>query len=170
MLPSAIGRLDGWGWDDTLVVVGAVCTVMLAAALIGALVPRHGGRVHHWQIAGRAPQWVAMCLSGLGAGMAFFLSAGGADGDLLQGPVGVALGVASGVSAVMMTVGWWVRRLHTWVVNGMLLSACVWGGIAGAQVDGGSVVSGWVALWLAILTLLAWLTEVSDDGGEAGGP
>lgn len=168
VVPLAIGRTDGWGSDDTLVVVLAVVALLATVAVVGALAPQHGGRVKQWRIMGRAPAGVAFCLAVLNIGMGLFLVRGATTGALLQGPVGVGLGLAAWLSSVLLIVGWWVRRLHRWMHHGLLVSAAVWGGVAAASIAAGLSVSGWIGLWLCVISAVAWIAEVTDDGGGSG--
>ena len=166
--PLMVGRTDGWGVDDTLVVVVAVVAVLLLVALIGAVVPQHGGKVRSWRILGRAPEGFAAITATLNAGMAVFLVKGSTTGALLQGPVGVALGVAAAASTVAIAVGWWVRSLHRWVAHGLAMSAVVWGGISAANFAASLEVSGWIALCLTGFFGYAWVADVTDVGGHQG--
>ena len=168
LAPQVVGRADGWGTDDTAVVVVAVVAVLLLVALIGTVVPQHGGRVKSWRILGRAPEGFAAITAALNAGMAVFLVKGSTTGVLLQGPVGVALGLTAAASTALIVAGWWVRRLHLWVAHGLAMSAVVWGGISAANFAASLEVSGWIALCLTGFFGYAWVADVTDVGGHQG--
>lgn len=156
-VPLVIGRADGWGADDTLVVVLAIFAVLLAVTVIAAIVPQYGGRVKAWRLFGRAPAWFAGITAVLNVGMACFLIRGATTGALLQGPVGVALGGLAAVSSLLIVAGWWVRRLHSWMGHGLLVSASVWGGICAANISAGQDVSGWISFCVTGFMLYAWI-------------
>lgn len=167
--PLAVGRTDGWGSDDTAIVVVAVVALLLCALLISSIAPQHGGRVASWRIFGRPPNGLAAITAILNAGLGIFLIEGVVRGALLQGPVGVALGIAALLSATLITVAWWVRRLRRWMGAGLLLSVAVWSGVCAANIAAAAPVSAWIGGCLAALYVYVWLVEVTDIGGDAPG-
>jgi hypothetical protein len=169
LVPVSVGRVDGWGMDDSLAALGVVAVVLLSVAIIGAVVPQHGGRVTTWWIFGRPPNGLAAITAILNAGMGIFLIEGVTRGALLQGPVGVALGIAALLSATLITVAWWVRRLRRWMGAGLLLSVAVWSGVCAANIATAAPVLAWIGGCLAALYVYVWLAEVTDIGGDAPG-
>jgi hypothetical protein len=172
-VPMAVGRADGWGGDDTIVTALAVCTFLLAVVFAGRFIPTHSSRViSNWRFYGRRPQPFLLGLSAMSAWMGYWLVMGAATGALLQGPVGVALGLALILSAVLMTAGWWSERHSDWMTHGMLLSGAMWAALGGANLYAGQIVSGGVSLGIAFMAGGSWLAEVTDTatGVAAPGP
>lgn len=168
LIPAAVGSGDGWGLADTGLVAVALLALTLTGALVAAAAPNHGGRVHAWRVFGRAPAGLAFCTAVLNAGMACFLIQGATRGALLQSGLGVMLGIAAATSSAALVIGWWVRKLHHWMHQGMWLSAVVWGGICTGQIAAGLEVSAWISGWLTAIFLYSWISEITDVGGETG--
>ena len=50
-------------------------------------------------------------------------------GTALDGRLGIAFGVLSGLSILLLWAGWWGRQ-DRWMTEGLLLSTCVWFGVS----------------------------------------
>jgi hypothetical protein len=171
-VPVAVGRADGWGTDDSAMTVLTMVTMLLTVAVIVQWVPRHSSRHVNWRIFGRRPQPLPLGLSGMSLMMGYWLVRGATTGALLQGPLGVALGLAAVLSSALMIGGWWSSRYHQWMQRGMVLNGAVWAGLAGANLYAGQWVSGGMAFWISVIVLWSWLAEVTDTGtvGATPGP
>ena len=168
-VPMAVGRADGWGADDTAVTAAVWLTMLLTVAFLARWAPRLRGRGNaHWHFWGRRPQPFIMGLAGVSLWMGGFLVRGATSGAFLQGPLGVALGLAAILGAVLLLLGWWSERHTEWMTHGMLLAGGMWAALAGANFAVGSWVSGGVAFWIAFMALLSWWAEVTDTGPAVG--
>lgn len=86
-----------------------------------------------------------------------------AIGQLLDGPIGDGIGLASAAATVLLWVGWWGQR-HRVMCHGLLLAAAVISATAAtvfAEYGAGSVAA-WLSVPVAGLCASAWLLEVSD--------
>lgn len=92
----------------------------------------------------------------------FVILTGQGLGRLLEGPVGDVLGAVSILTALVMTLGWWLRRMD-WMQHGMVLTACLLGATtATLWGEGVGIISGGYNVPWLVMTGLAWLIEVRD--------
>lgn len=88
-------------------------------------------------------------------------------GSTLKGPLGAAFGLVALVSVGFLWAGWWGRK-DRWMTEGLLLSACVWSGVAGILVhdQGWNSTSAFLAACWAIAAGERWLLAVRRDRAE----
>ena len=85
-------------------------------------------------------------------------------GKLLDGPVGDIIGLTAVLAAVLLTAGWWARRIH-WMQHGLVLVACLLGStslVLLAEPGVGSISAGYNLPW-AVAVAGSWLIEVRDS-------
>ena len=87
-------------------------------------------------------------------------------GEVLDSWPGKAIGVAAGVTTVLLWVGWWTQRRWP-MVEGLLLSSAVWASVSVVVLtEGASWPSGLLAAAWMIASSGAWLLEVNDLRGR----
>ena len=92
-----------------------------------------------------------------------------AIGQLLDGPIGDSIGLASVTATVLLWVGWWGQKHHV-MCHGLLLAASVISAVIAtvfAEYGPGNW-SAWLSVPVAGLCASAWYLEVSDP--PAGDP
>ena len=128
---------------------------------------RTDGRTLPWRIFHRTVRPYALAVS-LATAVVFcsMLTESGV-GEVLDSWPGKAIGVAAGVTTVLLWVGWWTQR--RWPMEqGLLLSSAVWAAVATVVLtEGASWPSGLLAIAWGVASGGAWLLEVNDgDRGE----
>ena len=84
-------------------------------------------------------------------------------GESLDSWPGKAIGVAAGITTVLLWAGFWARR-DGWMRAGLLASAGYWAAVGAVIMlePGVSLVSGWLALCWVVASGGAWLLEQVD--------
>lgn len=54
-------------------------------------------------------------------------------GSTLKGQLGVVFGLIALLSVILLWAGWWGKK-DRWMIEGLLISTCVWFGVAGILV------------------------------------
>lgn len=88
-------------------------------------------------------------------------------GSTLKGPLGVAFGLIALLSVILLWAGWWGER-DKWMTEGLLISTCVWFGVAGVLVkdQGWNSSSAFLAACWAIAAGERYLLAVRRDRAE----
>lgn len=123
------------------------------------------GRSLPWVVLGRQVRPYSLAISLYVAVLSYAVVTNRAIGQLLDGPIGLAIGVVGIVTVGLLWGGWWARS--TWAMTqGLLLSACVIASVAAAIFADTSWtnISGLLASTLVVASGGAWLLEVSDGG------
>ena len=87
-------------------------------------------------------------------------------GESLDSWPGKAIGVAAGITTVLLWAGWWTQRPGL-MEHGLLLSTGVWASVCSVVLlEGASWPSGLIAAAWMVASGGAWLLEVNDKGAR----
>jgi hypothetical protein len=126
---------------------------------------KSNGRMLRIRVFGRPIQPVAFGVSLYTAILAFAILTDSALGQLLDGPIGEAVGVVCAAATAALWFGWWARR-RDWLQRGLAWATA---GIVATTITvvidvGWSSVSAWLSTPVAVIAFGSWLLERADPG------
>jgi len=127
------------------------------------------GRTLPWRFLGRQVRPYAMAVSMACAVTFVSMLTESGVGNNLDGPWGKAIGVAAGLTTIVLWVGWWAQ-LRSWMNQGLLLAAATWAAVAAVVLtEDASCPSGAIAVCWVVASAGSWLLEVNDRRASTGG-
>ena len=127
------------------------------------------GRTLPWRFLGRQVRPYALAVSLACVVIFVSMVTESGVGNNLDGPWGKAIGVAAGLTTVVLWAGWWAQRAW-WMNEGLLLAAATWAAVAAVVLtEGASWPSGALAVCWVVASSGSWLLEVNDRRITTGG-
>jgi hypothetical protein len=126
------------------------------------------GRTLPWRFLGRQVRPYALAVSLACAVIFVSMLTESGVGNNLDGPWGKAIGVAAGLTTVLLWIGWWGQS-KPFMNHGLLLATATWAAVAAVVLqEGASWPSGSIAVCWMIASGGSYLLETNDKGGDSG--